>query len=51
MYGKAKMRQNITTALEALGAIMISIGAFQIWQPIGWITAGGLLVGAGILAA
>jgi hypothetical protein len=45
------MRNFITTGVEALGGILVSIGAFQVWQPAGFIVTGALLITAGALSA
>ena len=45
------MRNFITTGIEAVGAVFIGVGAFQIWRPAGLIVTGALLITAGALSA
>lgn len=45
------MRQNITSAIEVVGAVLVSIGAFMIWSPLGFIVTGALLITGGAFSA
>jgi hypothetical protein len=45
------MRQNITSTVEVIGAVLVSIGAFLIWTPFGFIVTGALLIAGGALSA
>jgi hypothetical protein len=45
------MKNFITTAIEIAGALLVSIGAFQVWTPAGFIVSGALLITAGALSA
>jgi hypothetical protein len=50
MFGR-QMRNFITTGVEVVGGLLISLGSFQIWQPAGFIITGMLLITAGALSA
>lgn len=45
------MRNLITTLIEIVGGTLVSIGAFQVWEPAGFIVTGALLITAGALSA
>lgn len=45
------MRQLLTSLAELVGAVMVTVGAFQIAEPFGFIVGGSLAITGGALAA
>lgn len=44
------LRSTITTALEVTGAALVALGAFAVWQPLGFVVTGIAAIIAGYLA-